>query len=190
MKQDRKPSLDARKLRAEGKGERERALKYARALRANTPGEQTDPAIVVWAEHGDLAPLLWLLRSDKEISPKIRALIADLLERKMKRPKSRPQTENTLWEERRRANLVMLLERDGWSKRTAAVAQAAEALGCSEKAVQESLRKHEEDLLQLWREEGVDDSLELWREEIQKNSRRTRELVKEFVHSQRKEVRT
>ena len=56
MKQDRRPSLDARKLRAEGKGDRERALEYARALRANTPGEQTDPAIVVWAEHGDLAP--------------------------------------------------------------------------------------------------------------------------------------
>lgn len=165
MKQDRRPSLDARKLRAEGKGDRERALEYARALRANTPGEQTDPAIVVWAEHGDLAPLLWLLRSDKEISPKIRALIADLLEGKMKLPKSRPQTEKILWEERRRASLVMLLERDGWSKRTAAVAKAAEALGCSKKAVQEALRKHEEDLLDLLREEE-EDLLELWREGV------------------------
>ena len=33
------------------------------------------------------------------------------------------------------------------------MAQAAEALCCSKKAVQEALRKHEEDLREAWREE-------------------------------------
>jgi hypothetical protein len=140
----------ARKLRAEGKSDRERALEYARALRIVIPTYDDDAIIQSCTERGDLAPLLRLLRSASALSPKVRSLTADLLEGKVRRRRARPTTIETTWEERRRVHLVFLLEWDGWSKRTAAIAQAADALCCSKRAVQAALQRHEVRMRELF----------------------------------------
>jgi hypothetical protein len=86
------------------------------------------------AEEGNLFPLIGLLRSDGELSPKVRSLIADLLDGKLKRPKHRPRgmKEDDVM---RCVGRVMNLESEGW-KRTAAVAQVAKESGRSVRTVQ------------------------------------------------------
>ena len=133
----------ARKLRAEGKSDHERAIEYARALRIVIPTYDDEAITKACKEKGDISPLVRLLRSANELSPSVRNLTADLLEGRIKRRRARPTTVETAWEERRRVHLVLLLEWDGWSKRTAAIAEASVVLCCSERAVQEALRRHE-----------------------------------------------
>jgi predicted transcriptional regulator len=91
---------------------------------------------------GDLRGLLRALRSGNA-TPEVCALAADLLEGKIKLPKHRPKHPKP-WEEVVRPALrVRELERQGWRKRTAAVAQTAKELGISRAAVQVSLAECE-----------------------------------------------
>lgn len=89
------------------------------------------------ATEGDFLPLIELLRSDQVLSAEVRSLIADLLERKLKRPRRRPRgmKDDDVME---RVGRIMQLESEGW-KRTAAVAQVAKESNCSVRTVQTSL---------------------------------------------------
>jgi hypothetical protein len=91
---------------------------------------------------GDFRGLLEALRSGKA-SPEDCALAADIIEGKVKRPRHRPKHPKTWEESLRPAKRVRELERQGWGKRTAAVAQVAAEFGISKTAVQASLSEWE-----------------------------------------------
>jgi hypothetical protein len=94
---------------------------------------------------GDFRGLLKELRSGKA-SPEDCALAADIIEGKIKRPRHRPKHPKTWEEAMHPAKRVRELERQGWRKRAAAVAQVAAELGISKTAVQVSLSEWEHTL--------------------------------------------
>jgi len=97
-----------------------------------------DRVVIHYAKEGDLLPLIGLMRSGEELSPKVRSLVADLLEGKVKRPKHRPSKLEAWSDELGQLGRLLELESEGW-KRTAAVKQVATEFFCSVRTVQTSL---------------------------------------------------
>ena len=72
-------------------------------------------------------------------------LAADIIEGKVKRAKGKPKNSERTFAQRLDAALrVRELERQGWGKRTAAVAKVAEEFGMSKTAVQAALAAYDE----------------------------------------------
>ena len=121
------------------------------------------------AREGDFEFLILQLRI-AEASPEVMALAADIIEGKLKRAKGKPKNSERTFAQRLDAALrVRKLERQGWGKRTAAVAQVAEEFGMSKTAVQAALAAFDEPSLVAW---------EQFHEQLAADGRRMREWMK------------
>ena len=106
--------------------------------RARRARQFRDVMVIKWARGGSLVPLINLLLSREELSPKVRSFVADFLEGKVNLPKHRPSAD--LWGDFHHFRRVFELEQEGW-KRTAAVTQVATEFRCCQRTVQTSLSK-------------------------------------------------
>ena len=89
------------------------------------PHDHMNAAAADCALEGDFEFLILQLRM-AEASPEVMALAADIIEGKVKRAKGKPKNSERTFGQRLDAALrVRKLERQGWGKRTAAVAQVA-----------------------------------------------------------------
>lgn len=114
------------------------------------PHDHMNAAAADFALEGDFEFLILQLRM-AEASPEVMALAADIIEGKVKRAKGKPKNSERTFGQRLDAALrVRKLERQGWGKRTAAVAQVAVEFGMSKTAVQAALAAFDEPSLVGW----------------------------------------
>ena len=133
------------------------------------PHDLVNAAVADCALEGDFEFLILKLRM-AEASPEVMALAADIIEGKVKRAKGKPKNSERTFGQRLDAALrVRKLERQGWGKRTAAVAQVAEEFGMSKTAVQAALAAFDEQSLVAWEE---------FHKQVAADARRMREMVK------------
>ena len=87
----------------------------------------------------------WLLAAIKssDMSIAVKFVLIELLAGRLKRKKHRPPDPHTWIRIMKRALHVLDLEREGWTKRDAAVEQAAEELHCSRRSIQQALAEYE-----------------------------------------------
>ena len=142
----------------------ERTLRYL-----TNPHDLMNAAAADCAREGDFEFLILQLRM-AEASPEVMALAADIIEGKVKRARGKPKESERTYAQSLDAVLrVRKLERQGWGKRTAAVAQVAEEFGMSKTAVQNALARWDEPTLLMY---------EQAHEQLAADRRRMREMVK------------
>ena len=93
-------------------------------------------------KRGELGLLLAAIESS-DMSPEVKFVLIEFVTGKLKRARHRPPDPNTQFRRMYRALRVLDLERSGWTKRDAAIAQAAAELHCSRGSVEQALTEYE-----------------------------------------------
>ena len=133
------------------------------------PHEHMNVIAADCAREGDFEFLILQLRM-AEASPEVMDLAADIIEGKVKRAKGKPKNSERTFAQRLDAALrVRKLERQGWGKRTAAVARVAEEFGMSKTAVQAALAAFDEPSLVYWED---------FHKHVAAEGRRVRDLIR------------
>ena len=81
--------------------------------------------------------------SRSNLRASIREVVEELITGKLRRPKHRPTSDDTVMKNVHRALRVLDIEAAGCNKRDAAIAEAESQLCCSYSAVEKALRKYE-----------------------------------------------